>query len=57
MNEELSVFRPAWTQNNLHAYRDLSFCGVKKGYFDKTHGTPGHILEWHLARQGERRGR
>lgn len=44
-HDELSVFRPAWTQRSLMAADDLYFCGVKKGYFKRTFGMPGKILK------------
>lgn len=54
MNDELSMFRPAWTQDNLHAYKDLHFCGIKLGYFEKTGGDTGHQLDLYVARKNER---
>lgn len=54
MNTELSMFRPAWTQDNLHAYKDLHFCGIKPGYFEKTGGDTGRQLDLYVARRNER---
>lgn len=39
INEKSSLLRPAWTQDNLHAYRDLhTRDGVVKDHFVKTQG-------------------
>lgn len=44
-NSELSVFRPAWTSESLKTCDDLHYCGIKRGYFWKTRGLPGHLLD------------
>lgn len=45
INDELSLLRPAWTQDNLFAFRDLhkTISGkfakpIVKNYFVRTHG-------------------
>lgn len=45
LESELSLQRPGWTQDNLHAYRDKRFTKIKgqfqtivKDYFVKTEG-------------------
>jgi len=48
---ELSVFRPAWTQANLQASDDLYYCGIKRGYFRRSQGMPGPLLEKMIERR------
>ena len=52
-NESMSVFRPAWRQNNLRAFEDAAFCGTKPEHFKKTRGMPGRLLR----REDQRRNR
>lgn len=52
LNEDMGVFRPAWAQRNLLAFKDASFCGTKDGHFAKTRGMPGRLLR----REAEKRG-
>lgn len=51
-NEDMGVFRPGWTSNNLRAFENARYCGDKDGHFARTCGMPGRLLR----REAQKRG-
>jgi len=55
VNEQLSLMRPGWTSDNLHACKNLHLREeVVHNYFVETEGMPGRILRSKAKRSTRR---